>query len=331
MEIAIIDIEKAAKRIKKIAVKTPLQFSRRLSYKYNADIYLKREDLQDIRSFKIRGAYNKMSMLSKTEREKGVITASAGNHAQGVAYSCAALRIHGTIFMPTTAPAQKLAKVKYFGKEYITIELIGNTFDDAAKAAQEYCKSIAGVYIHTFDDKDIIAGQGTIGKEIYDELGSDVDIVIVAIGGGGLISGISSYLKKKLPTIQMIGIEPTGAASMNHSIKHDKVVGLSQIDTFVDGVAIKTVGNHTFAICKKYVNKIHVIDEGHVCDTMIDLYQFDGIIAEPAGALSVSALEKMKDQIKGKTVVCVISGGNNDLFRYPEVINRSFAYSSLGK
>lgn len=320
------DIELAAKKIKGVVARTPLQFSKRLSKQYNALIYLKREDLQDVRSFKIRGAYNKIASLSKDEKRKGVVCASAGNHAQGVAYSCALQKIHGTIFMPTTAPKQKIAKVAYFGGKFVDIELVGKTFDEASNVSKDFCIKHHSTYVHPFDDPLVIAGQGTVGKEIYEDLEGNVDVIIAGIGGGGLISGIGSYIKEKNPNALIIGSEPAGAASMHTSIKFNKISRLSSIDTFVDGAAVGLVGNHTFAVCKRLLKKICVIDEGKVSDTMIDLYQHDGIVAEPAGALGVAALDKVKNEITNKTVVCIISGGNNDLFRYPEIIKRSFSY-----
>ncbi len=326
MNITTQQIEDAAKRLEKVVQKTPLQYSKRLSSKYGADIYLKREDLQEVRSFKIRGAYNKMSSLSDEEKERGVVCASAGNHAQGVAYSCNALKIKGVIFMPIVTPNQKIEKVQHFGGEYTEIKLVGNTFDDASIAAQIYTKEHNSVYVHPFNDPLTIAGQGTTGKEIYEDMKDAVDIVVTAIGGGGLISGISTYLKNKVPQIQIIGVEPKGAPSMSESLRHGKIVTLEKIDTFVDGAAVKTVGDNTFAICKEYLEKVILVDEGKDCSTMIELYQNEGIIAEPAGALSVAALDFIAEDVKGKTVVCVISGGNNDILRYPEIMERSLVY-----
>ncbi len=353
MNITIEHIEDAAKRLNGVISKTPLQFSKRLSEKFGAKIYLKREDQQEVRSFKIRGAYNKIASLTSIERRKGVVSASAGNHAQGVAYSCSALKIKGTIFMPVITPTQKIDKVKHFGREFVEVRLVGNTYDDASIAAHKFCDEKNAVYVHPFDDPLIIAGQGTIGKEIFNSLSlegrtersegarlldrgeegqgeggkiGDNLVVIAAIGGGGLISGISSYLKQKNPKISIIGIEPEGAAAMHESLKHKKLVTLEKIDTFVDGAAVRRVGETTFEICKKYVESVYVVPEGLICSIMIELYQNEGIIAEPAGALSVSALLTLKEKIKGKTVVCILSGGNNDLLRYPEIMERSLVY-----
>lgn len=327
MNVTIDQIEEAAKKLNGIISKTPLQFCKRLSEKFDAKIYLKREDLQEVRSFKIRGAYNKIASLTSMERKKGVVCASAGNHAQGVAYSCAALKIKGTIFMPVITPTQKIDKVKHFGHKFVEVQLVGSTYDDASIAAHKYCDEKNAVYVHPFDDPLIIAGQGTIGKEIYEEVESPKElIVITAIGGGGLISGIASYLKQKNPNISIIGFEPEGAAAMHESLKQKKLVTLDKIDTFVDGAAVRRVEATTFEICKKYAESVYVVPEGLICSIMIELYQNEGIIAEPAGALSVSGLGFIKEKIKGKTVVCILSGGNNDLLRYPEILERSLVY-----
>lgn len=329
MKVTIETINQAAEKLKQIGVTTPLQFSKGLSRKYNANVYIKREDLQEIRSFKIRGAYNKMSSLTEEEKKQGVVAASAGNHAQGVAYSCAVLKIKGVIFMPTITPSQKIAKVKQFGKEYVEVKLAGITFDDAMHAAKAYCAEHHAIFVHAFDDPLIISGQGTIGKEVYEELNGNVDVVVACIGGGGLISGIASYMKQQKPTIQIVGVEPEGAAGMYQSRKHDKVTPLEKIDNFVDGAAVGTVGQLTFDLCKKYVEQLLFVPEGKVCTTMIALYQEEGIIAEPAGALALAGLDAIAEEIQGKTVVCILSGGNNDITRYPEIMERSLVYLGL--
>ena len=326
MNITVQQIEDAAKRLEGVVMQTPLQKSKRLSALFNANIYIKREDMQDVRSYKIRGAYNKISSLTDREKKLGVVTASAGNHAQGVALSCALLKMQGVIFMPVVTPNQKIDRVKHFGDGFVTIKLVGDTYDASSKAAHAYCKKQNAVYIHPFDDPLTIAGQGTIGKEIYEKLEGNVDIVIVPIGGGGVASGISSYLKAKNPKIRIVGVEPVGSPSMHEALKADKVVTLDKIDTFVDGTAVSRVGDLTFSICKKNLEKVVVIPEGKICNTMISLYQNEGIVAEPAGALALSAFDHLLKEIKGKTVVCVLSGGNNDLSRYPEIVERSLVY-----
>ena len=326
MKVTIHDIDQAAKRLEDVIVQTPLQLSKRLSEKYSAHIYIKREDLQEVRSFKIRGAYNKIASLSDEEKKRGIVAASTGNHAQGVAYSCALLKIKGVIFMPVVTPNQKVEKVKHFGGKFVEIKLVGNTFDDAVKASDEYCKKHKLACIHPFDDAMTIAGQGTIGREIEEQLDEDVEIVVSPVGGGGLVSGIASYLKQKDAHVKIYGVEAEGAASMAKSLEKGKVVALGEFDTFVDGAAVNIVGELTFATCKEYLEKVLVVPVGAVCTTMIELYQNEGIIAEPAGALSIAALDAIAKEIKGKKVVCILSGGNNDILRYPEIMERSLVY-----
>ncbi len=329
MQITLKQIEEASERLSSVVARTPLQLSKRLSREYNATVYLKREDLQEVRSFKIRGAYNKMSSLTKEERERGVVCASAGNHAQGVAYSCSALKIKGTIFMPVITPNQKIERVKHFGGEYVNVKLVGNTYDDASDASHTYGDEHGAVYVHAFNDPLTIAGQGTIGKEIYEDLNGKIDMVVAAVGGGGLISGMASYLKQKNPGITMIGAEPEGSPSMYEALRQNRIVKLDTIDSFVDGAAVKATGDLSFELCKKYTDRVILIPEGLVCLTMIELYQNDGIIAEPAGALGVAPLHEMQAAIQGKTVVCILSGGNNDILRYPEIMERSLVYQGL--
>lgn len=319
-------IEEAAVRLDEIVKHTPLEYCSRLSDHFGAKIYFKREDQQIVRSFKIRGAYNKIVSLTDKEKKRGVVCASAGNHAQGVAFSCYRLKIKGTIFMPIVTPNQKIDKVKKFGGTYTDIQLAGHTFDEANNVAQKFCYEKDAVYIHPFNDPYTIAGQGTIGKEIYEDLKGKVDYVLSCIGGGGLIAGVATYLKNKNKNIKIIAVEPTGAASMYTSIQNKKVTPLSTLDTFVDGAAVKTVGNMTFNICQKKVDKFYKEPEGKICKIMVELYQNEGIITEPDGATSVAGLSNIKEDIKGKTVVCIISGGNNDILRYPEIMERSLVY-----
>lgn len=320
------DVERAAENLAEVVAETPLYYSKRLSKQFGAEVYIKREDLQEVRSFKIRGAYNRMSLLSSEEKNRGVVCASAGNHAQGVAYSCSLLKVKGTIFMPEITPNQKVEKVRQFGGKYVTIKLVGQTFDDASVSSQAFCKESGAVYVHPFNDPQVIAGQGTAAHEVIRQLGKPIDYFFTTEGGGGLISGCSIYLKSVQPKVKIIGVEPEGAAGMVMSLKHGKVTTLPTIDTFVDGAAVKTEGELTFDICKKYVDEVVTVPEGKVCTTMIELYQNEGIIAEPAGALAISALDQFSANIKGKTVVCMLSGGNNDLLRYPEIVERSLVY-----
>lgn len=326
MKFKIEEIEKAAKRIECVVKKTPLDLCFRLSKKFKANIFLKREDLQQVRSFKIRGAFNKISSLSEKKRKKGVVTASAGNHAQGVAFSCSFLKIKGKIFMPLVTPPQKIERVKYFGQDFVDIELVGNNFDEAEFEARKFAKKEGKIYVHPFDDLDVIFGQGTIGKEIFEQTSGKLDYVLVPVGGGGLISGIALYLKNKNKKIKVIGVEVEGQEGMYLSLKKGKIVKLKKINTFVEGTAVKKVGRLTFEICKKYVDKIIVLPEGKVAETMIDLYQNEGIVTEPAGALSIAALDSISKEIKDKNVVAIISGGNNDLLRYPEILEKSLVW-----
>jgi threonine dehydratase len=318
--------DEAARRLDGIVTRTPLQPSPRLSNELQANVLFKREDLQEVRSFKVRGAYNKISSLTGEDTKRGVVCASAGNHAQGVAFACSHLRIKGSVFMPNITPTQKIDRVKQFGGEFVEIRLVGDSYDDASVAAREFCLQNDGIFVHPFDDPLTIAGQATIGKEIYEELDGEVDAVFVAIGGGGLASGVASYIKERQPSAKIIGAEPTGSPSMHESLKQGRVVTLPRIDTFVDGAAVKTVGETTFELCRRYVDQVIVVPEGKVCATLIDLYQNEGIIAEPAGALSVAALHDAAEAVRGRTVVCVLSGGNNDILRYPEIMERSLVY-----
>jgi threonine dehydratase len=319
-------VEDAAVRLAPVIFRAPLQRSNRLSKRYAADILIKREDLQEVRSFKIRGAYNRVDSMSPEERERGVVCASAGNHAQGVAFACEALGIRATIFMPEITPTQKIDRVKHFGGEVVEVRLVGDSYDDANAAAQAFCAKRHAVFVHPFDDLLTIAGQGTVGKEIHDELGERLEVVVTGIGGGGLASGIASYLERRSPATRIFGVEPAGSPSMYESILQGRVVSLAKIDTFVDGAAVKKVGDLTFELCRRLLERVVVVPEGKVCTTVIELYQNEGIIAEPAGALAVSALDDLADEIRGTTTVCILSGGNNDILRYPEIMERSLVH-----
>ena len=322
-------IEEAYNNIKDVVARTPLQFNERLSKEFQAKIYLKREDLQTIRSYKIRGAYNRISLLTSAEKEHGVVCASAGNHAQGVAFSCDKLKIKGHIFMPNNTSIQKIERVKKFGGKWTTIVMSGDNFDIACLEAKKFSKKNNKVFIHPFDDALVIAGQGTVGLEIFEQLAELPDFIFVPIGGGGLISGVGVYAKEKNKEVKLIGVESEGSPSMFEALKKGKIITLENIDKFVDGTAVKTVGMLGFEISKKLVNRVLIVPDGKTCQEMISLYQNDGIITEPAGALALSALEQMKDKIKGKTVVCIVSGGNNDISRYSEIIDRSLIYQGL--
>jgi threonine dehydratase len=323
-----IDVDKAHEVLKDIVYHTPLQFNERLSEKYKATIFFKREDQQIVRSYKIRGAYNNIFSLDPAQRSKGVVCASAGNHAQGFAHSCSLLQIKGYVFMPQVTPKQKIQRVRNFGGDWVQIELVGNTFDEAAHVASKFCLENQMTYVHPFDNLNTIAGQGTVGYEILQDL-PDVEVVVAPIGGGGLVSGISAYFKSKNPDITIIGVDPQGAPKMVEAIKAGYPKVLDHIDSFIDGAAVKRVGDITFEFVKQYVDKVIAVHEGKVCTNMIELYQNEGLTIEPAGAMSVAALDQLTDIIKGKKVVCIISGGNNDISRYPEVIDRSLIYEGL--
>lgn len=323
------DIMSARHTIKACVRQTPLTYNRTLSERYEATVSLKREDLQEVRSYKIRGAYNKIASLTESEREAGIVCASAGNHAQGVAYSCNKLAIHGTIFMPITTPRQKINQVKMFGGSWAEVILVGDTFDATAEKAIAYCQERNSVFIHPFDDEKIIEGQATVGVEIMEEASQPIDYLFLPIGGGGVLSGVGSYFKQVSPDTKIIGVEPLGAASMRESLRKNEIVTLNDIDKFVDGAAVKKVGELTFAIARKVVDDIISVPEGKVCTTILELYNFDAIVAEPAGALTVAALEQYKEQIKGKNVVCLLSGGNNDILRMEEIKERSLLYEGL--
>ena len=327
------DIDEAYLRLKNIVKETPLQFDHYLSQKYNCNVYLKREDLQWVRSFKLRGAYNAISVLSNEEKNKGITCASAGNHAQGVAYTAKALNLKAVIFMPVTTPLQKVNQVKFFGSKNVKIILTGDTFDDCLKEALIYTEQNHMTFIDPFNNVDTIAGQGTLAKEILNQSSNDsitFDYLFAAIGGGGLISGISTYMNQYSPQTKIIGVEPSGASSMYESVVvQNKIVTLDHIDKFVDGASVARVGDITYDIAKKFVDDYIQVDEGAVCSTILDMYSKQAIVAEPAGALSVSALEQYKEKIKGKTVVCVVSGGNNDINRMKEIEERSLLYEEM--
>ena len=323
------DIVKAHHVLKEVVVRTPLQLDATLSSKYECNVYLKREDLQVVRSFKIRGAYNMIRSLQPEDLEKGIVCASAGNHAQGVAFSCNALGIQGKVYMPSTTPNQKVKQVKRFGGSHVEVVLIGDTYDDAYAEAMKACRDNGLTFIHPFDDPKIVAGNGTIGMEIMEILTSPADYVFVTIGGGGLVSGVGTYLKTVSPATQIIGVEPAGAASMIASLKQKKVVTLESIDKFVDGAAVKRVGDLNFEICSTMLDDVVRVPEGKACTTILELYNDSAIVVEPAGALPVSALDMYREQIRGKTVVCVISGGNNDIDRMQEMKERSLIYEGL--
>ena len=320
----------ATSLIRSLFPSTPLTLNYELTQKYNSNIYLKREDLTPVRSYKIRGAFNKMKSLTNEEQNNGIVTCSAGNHAQGVAFSCQKLGITGDIFMPKITTKQKINKVEKFGGKYVKIFLEGNNFDESFEISKKYSIEKKKEFIHPFDDEKVIEGQATVGVEIIHEMNNNhIDYLFLPIGGGGLSAGVSTFIKEVSPLTKIIGVEPLGAASMTEAFKQNKVIALDKINTFVDGASVKKVGELNYPICKKNLDDILLIDEGHVCSKMLEMYNECGYIIEPAGVLSLCALDIMKNDIKHKNVVSIISGGNSDVFRMTEIMERSLIYEGL--
>jgi threonine dehydratase len=318
----------AEERLRKIVNRTPLTLNRNLSAKYQCNIFLKREDLQVVRSYKLRGAYNMLSTLPQEKLKQGVVCASAGNHAQGFAYSCKKLGCHGVVFMPVITPKQKVKQTKMFGEDFVEIQLVGDSFEECAEAALKFTKEHHMTFIPPYDNYKIIEGQATVGLEILEDL-THVDYLFVPVGGGGLASGVGSYFKTFSPATKIIGIEPEGAPSMSEAFKEGHPVTLQNIEHFVDGASVSRAGDITYSVCKDVLNEMHLVAEGKVCTTILQLYNEDAIVVEPAGALSIAALDDYAKEIKGKNVVCVISGGNNDIDRMQEIKERSLQYEGL--
>ncbi len=328
-----LDIEGAAIRLKSVVNHTPLQYNANLSRKYQCSVYLKREDLQIVRSYKIRGAYNMMSQMTAEQLAKGVVCASAGNHAQGFAYSCKKLGVKGVVFMPIPSPQQKVSQTKMFGEEFVEVKLVGDTFDDTAVAAKAYTIEHGMTFIPPFDHPAIISGQATVGVEILEDIkeltSSPIDYLFIPVGGGGLTAGVGTYFKIKSPNTKIIGLEPEGAPSMFWALNSGEPVELENIDKFVDGAAVKRVGDITFSFCKDAIDDMHLVPEGKICTTILQMYNEEAIVVEPAGAMSVAALDDYAEQIKGKHIVCIVSGGNNDIARMQEIKERSLIYEGL--
>lgn len=322
------DFLAASERLKDTVLRTPLEYNARLSEKYEAEIYLKREDKQVVRSYKLRGAYNMMSQIPAELIQNGVVCASAGNHAQGVAYSCKKLKVKGTIFMPEITPKQKVSQTTLFGNGWIDIVLVGDTFDDCLAEALRFTEANQMTFVPPFDHYHVIEGQGTVGVEILEDL-PGTEVVIMPIGGGGLASGTGLYLKNTKPDIELIGVEPEGAPSMDAAFKAGHPVKLEQINRFVDGAAVKAVGLLTYPICREVLDEVLLIPEGKVCTSILKLYNEEAIVAEPAGALAVASLDYCASRIKGKKVVCVVSGGNNDIERMQEIKEKSLLFEGL--
>lgn len=313
------EIKQAAAQIQGVVIESPLEFVPGLSARFGARIFFKREDLQVVRSYKIRGAYHKIASIPEDMRGLGVVAASAGNHAQGVALACALLQIQAYIFMPTNTPLQKVEAVRYHGKERVRIKLVGSTYDETFAAARIFCEQHGALFIPPFDDFDIIAGQATVALEVLNQLHEPMDYMLTAFGGGGLTAGTALTLQALSPQTKLIAVEPELAASMTHSLAKGQVDALATIDSFVDGASVKKVGEKTFAICRNALHKMQTVSKKHLCQTMLDLYDQNHLIVEPAGALSVAVLDEIADEIKGRTVVCVVSGGNFDPKRFGEI------------
>jgi len=319
----------AADRLEGLTRLTPLEKNKRLSALTGASVFLKREDLQLVRSFKIRGAYNKIASLTANEKNTGIVCASAGNHAQGFAFSCQELKIKGEVFMPATTPQQKISQVRMFGGDFVNIVLIGDTYDACQKVALESAKNSGKIFIHPFDDPLVIEGQATLALEMIEQYSEVLDVLLVPIGGGGLVSGVITVFKERSPQTKIIGVEPEGAPSMQKALASGKRIALKEMDGFVDGAAVRQVGKLPFEICKSHLDELLTVPEGKICQTILDLYNKEGIVAEPAGAIAIAALDIISDQLKNKKVGVLVCGGNNDVFRMPEIQERALLYTGL--
>ena len=331
-------IAQASDILSDVVEKTPVMLSERLSDLIGVPVYLKREDMQKCRSFKVRGAYFRMSTLSEEERRRGVVCASAGNHAQGLAYACAQLKVRGTIYLPSNTPKQKRQRIETIGGDWVEQVIVDGTFDRANAQAQEAARHSGRTYVHPYDDPCTIAGQGTIAVELEEQVLSEAAAALVPVGGGGLLSGIATWIRSRFPDIKIYGVEPTGAASMAAALEADQIVSLPSVDPFVDGTAVGRAGELPYSIVKELVDDILVVPEGAVCTEMLDLYHSDGVIAEPAGALASAAArmyfsdpEQRNELLGGKegAIVAIVSGGNNDMTRYAEIMERSLRHEGL--
>ena len=323
----------AARALRSLFPATPLQRNDHLSKRFDADIWLKREDLTPVRSYKIRGAFTAMRKLR--EREPGAahfVCASAGNHAQGVAFACRHFGVKGTIFMPVTTPQQKIDKTKTFGGDAIEVVLTGDYFDQTLAASQAYCAEVGAYFLAPFDDPDVIEGQASVGVEILDQLTRAPDLVILPVGGGGLAAGVTGYLRATAPGAEFRFVEPAGGASLTAAVAAREPVTLKHINSFVDGAAVARIGATPFrALDWVTPEMILRAPEDRICVTMLEMLNVEGIVLEPAGALSIDVLPELAETIRGKTVVCVTSGGNFDFERLPEVKERAQRYSGLKK
>ena len=320
---------RAQSRLKGIVLLTPFQYLERYSKQLDAEVYAKREDLQQVRSFKIRGAYNTIVALSDVERKQGIVCASAGNHAQGFAYSCKALSIKGIVYMPVPTPKQKIDQVRMFGGDFVEIRLEGDTYDDAYAAAVDFQQKHEAIFIHPFDDVNVIEGQATIGLEILEQINEPLDYLFVPVGGGGLISGILTVFKSRFPETKIIGVEPEGAPSLKTSLRNKRNTRLERIDKFVDGAAVQRVGDICFDVCQTHLDDCISVPEGQICQEILTLYNKEGIVAEPAGAIALAALSSYGERLRGKRVGTLLCGGNNDITRTAEIKERALLYAQL--
>ncbi|WP_154223747.1 threonine ammonia-lyase IlvA [Marinicella rhabdoformis] len=325
-----IDVSAAAQRLSGVVNETPLSLNTTYSELFGAIVLLKREDLQTVRSYKIRGSYNKISALMERDTKLNhVVCASAGNHAQGVADTAKKRQVKATIFMPVTTPKQKIEQVNMFGDQWVDVKLIGDTFDQSNDAAMAFAQRQQLRFIHPFDDPEVIAGQATIGLEILKQHNEPIDYLFVPVGGGGLAAGMVSVFSQLSPETKIIGVEPSGAASMGLAIERGRPTALAQLDRFVDGAAVCQVGQHSFELCQSGLTDVLTVDDGLVCQTILNLYNKDAIVVEPAGALSLAGLQQYQEQIKGKHVVCILSGSNNDITRIEEIREKALLYHGL--
>jgi threonine dehydratase len=322
-------VEEAADRLRGVVEPTPLERNERLSVLVGGEVWLKREDRQVVRSYKLRGAYNLISQEQARARTTGVVCASAGNHAQGVAWACRTLGLPARIYVPGTTPRQKRDRIRSLGDAFVTIFVVGETYDDAAAEAHRDAERTGAVLVPAFDDVRTVAGQGTVAMEIVDQLGRAPDRIVVPVGGGGLLAGMSTWLRTRHPAVQVVGIEPAGAACMTAALAAGKPVRLEQLDPFVDGAAVRLAGSVTFPLVRDHADAVLPLDEGRLCSEMLRLYQHDGIIAEPAGALAAAALGDTVHPAPDEVTVCILSGGNNDVSRYNEIVERSLIYEGL--
>lgn len=323
------DIAAAAQRLRGIAKETTLEHSERLTNILGVNVYLKREDLQQCRSFKVRGAYNKIASLTPEQQQRGVVCASAGNHAQGVAYACASLQIQGRIYLPSNTPRQKRDRISTIGGQWVEQVIVDGSFDKANELAREYAEAEGIVFVAPYDDPLTIAGQGTIGVELSLQMPADTDTIVIPIGGGGLAAGVALWVKTHHPQIKLIGVEPSGAASAAAAVEAGEPVTLTVSDNFVDGTAVGRIGDTPFPLLRDLLDQVVVVPEGAVCSEMLDLYHSEGIIAEPAGALAAAAIHHYLPHKPAGSVIGIVSGGNNDLSRYAEVQERSLRHEGL--